>query len=79
MSRINLSVSVDDDHINRISEVVQNLKKAGMKVENLLDQLGIVTGWCESEKVAKVSQVEGVLDVESERTVQLAPPTSYIQ
>lgn len=79
MSRVNLSISVDDDHMTKIAEVVQNLKKAGMKVENLLDQLGIVTGWCESEKVAKLSQVEGVSDVESERAVQLAPPTSHIQ
>lgn len=79
MSTVNLSVAVDDDYINRMSEVVQKLEAAGMKVEQVMETLGIITGSCSSDKVEALSQVEGVTHVETSREYQIAPPDSEIQ
>ena len=79
MSKVNLLISVDDDHMDRILEVVQGLQSAGMNVEQLMDKIGIVTGSCDSRKVEALSQVEGVSHVEPSREYQLAPPDSDIQ
>ena len=79
MSTVNLSVAVDDDYMNRMSEVVQKLEAAGMKVEQVMETLGIITGSCDSEKVEALSQIEGVTHVERSRSYQIAPPDSEIQ
>ena len=79
MTTVNLSVAVDDDYMNRMSEVVQKLEAAGMKVEQVMETLGIITGSCDSEKVEAMKQVEGVTHVEQSRSYQIAPPDSEIQ
>ncbi|HBE31723.1 MAG TPA: ketohydroxyglutarate aldolase, partial [Cyanobacteria bacterium UBA11368] len=69
----------DDNHIDRMAEVVQNLQSVGLKVEQLMEGLGIITGSCDQTKVEEISQVEGVSHVEPDRQYQLAPPTADIQ
>ncbi|MBE9124625.1 MULTISPECIES: ketohydroxyglutarate aldolase [unclassified Coleofasciculus] len=79
MSKINVSVSLDDEHIDQILEVAHNLESAGMKVENMMSGIGVLTGSCDSEKIEVLARVEGVSAVEPERRVQIAPPESEIQ
>ena len=79
MARVNLIISVDEDHLDKISSVVKNLQSAGLYVEQLMENLGIITGSCDSSNVQALSQVEGVSSVETERTYQIAPPDSDIQ
>ena len=79
MSTVSLSVAVDDNYMNRMSEVVQKLEAAGMKVEQVMETLGIITGSCDSQKVEALSQVEGVTHVSLSREYQIAPPYSEIQ
>ena len=79
MSKVKLSVSVADEHRHRFAEVVKNIKKAGMKVEQQLDNLGIVTGYIDPAKVDSLHSVKGVSNVEEERQYQLPPPDSDIQ
>ncbi|MGK7873500.1 MAG: ketohydroxyglutarate aldolase [Xenococcaceae cyanobacterium] len=79
MSKVNLSVSVDDEHMERILEVAQGLQSAGMNVEQVMDKLGVITGSCDSEKVEALSQVKGALYVERQQEYQLAPPEEDIQ
>jgi hypothetical protein len=79
MSKIKLSVSVSDEHRHRFNEVVKNIKKAGMKVEQQLHNLGIVTGSIDDEKLNLLHRVEGVAGVEEERDIQIPPPESNIQ
>lgn len=79
MSKVNLLISVDDNHMDRIPEVVQNLQSVGLKVEQSMEQLGIVTGSCDSVKLEALSQVEGVSHVELSQEYQLAPPDADIQ
>ncbi|MBD2665494.1 keto-hydroxyglutarate-aldolase/keto-deoxy-phosphogluconate aldolase [Richelia sinica FACHB-800] len=79
MSNVNLSIAVDENYLNQIQEVAQNLQSAGMNVEQMLDNLGIITGSCDSEKVESLSQVEGVSHVELSREYQLPSPESDLQ
>jgi uncharacterized protein involved in propanediol utilization len=79
MSKVNLTISVDDNHMDRMAEVVQKLQAVGLNVKQSMEQLGIVIGSCDSEQVEALSEVEGVSNVEAARQYQLAPPDSDIQ
>jgi UDP-N-acetylmuramate-alanine ligase len=79
VSKVNLLVSVDDEHLDRFSEVVKGLEDAGMDVEQELEETGVITGSIDSEKVEQLRKVEGVSHVEESRQFQIAPPDSDIQ
>ncbi|OCQ99048.1 ketohydroxyglutarate aldolase [Nostoc sp. MBR 210] len=79
MPKVNLSIVVDEKYRDQIHEVSQKLQTAGMKVEQILGNLGIITGSYDSEKIDFLSQVEGVTHVEPSREYKLAPPESDIQ
>jgi uncharacterized protein involved in exopolysaccharide biosynthesis len=73
-----VNVSVADDYLDRFAMVVQQCKKAGLKVEQQLAQIGIVSGSIDAKQLADLNQVEGVAAVERSRTYQIAPPDSEI-
>ncbi len=79
MSEVNLSVLVNDDYSDRILEVVAALQAGGMKVEQLMEQIGVITGSIDSTKVAEIERIEGVSAVELAQRYQLKPPSSEIQ
>ncbi|MBD2598011.1 ketohydroxyglutarate aldolase [Nostoc spongiaeforme FACHB-130] len=79
MPKVNLSIALDEKYRDQIHEVAQKLQTAGMNVEQILGNLGIITGSCDSEKLESLSQVEGVTHVEPSRKYKLAPPESDIQ
>lgn len=79
MAKLDLQISVDDKHLSRLDEVAHRLRAAGMDVQQQLDQLGIITGSIDAEKVRELAGVEGVSQVEQSRTYQLAPPGADIQ
>ena len=79
MPRVKLSVSVGDQHLNRFSEFVKDVEKAGMKVEQKHKDIGVVTGSIDSEKLKSLRDIKGVAHVEEERKIQIPPPESDIQ
>ena len=79
MSIANVNVSVAADHLDRFPEVVQRIQKAGLRVEQQLEQIGVVTGSIDSANLTDLRQVEGVTAVERSREFQLAPPDSETQ
>lgn len=68
MKTVNISVSVNDEYVDKILEVSTNLQAAGMNVENIMPILGVITGSVESTQIDALSQVEGVNAVEVSRT-----------
>lgn len=68
MKTVNISVSVDDEYIDKIQEVAANLQSFGMNVINLMPILGVITGSVELTQIDKLSHVEGVSAVEVSRT-----------
>lgn len=79
MSNLQVTVLVDDQHRDRILEVVEALQTSGMTVERWMEQIGVITGSVDSTQVDRLSQVEGVAAVEQSHSYQLEPPNSDIQ
>jgi hypothetical protein len=77
--KVNLLVSVDDEHLDRFSEVVKGVEDVGMEVEEKLEDLGVLTGSIDPEKVEPLRRVEGVSHVEESRRFQIPPPDSDVQ
>lgn len=79
MDKVKVTVSIDDAHIEQIDEVTEQLKAAGLDVEQTLTTLGIVTGSVASDNMSSLSDVTGVDSVEVDRTITLPPPGSDVQ
>lgn len=79
MSKIQISISVDDAHLDRIQDVAQNLRAAGMNVEQTLSSIGVISGSIHSDQLDCISQIKGVRHIEQQREFQIAPPDSDIQ
>jgi hypothetical protein len=77
MATIPVTVSVDDEHLDRLDDVVRRLRERGMTVDHVLVSLGIVTG--SIEDVSLLDDVEGVLRVDLEGRKGVPPPDQEIQ
>lgn len=77
--KVKLSISVDDEHLDKMPEVVKRIKKAGLKVESQLEALGIITGSVDADKQDSIRSIKGVANVEEDRSIQIAPPDSDVQ
>ena len=72
-------ISVADDQVDDMSTVVDALRAAGLRVGEVLDSAGIVTGTVVGEALASLSAVPGVVDVERSRVYRVPPPESPVQ
>ncbi len=79
MPKINLSVSVDEDHLKQFSEVARRLRDAGMNIEKQMDKIGVISGSIDSGKVHVLKGIKGVAHVEQSRSFQIPPPDSSVQ
>jgi len=79
VAKVSLLVSVDDEHLERFSEVVKGVEDVGLEVEQRLEDLGVIAGSIDSERVEALSRVEGVSHVEESRGFQIPPPDSDVQ
>ncbi|MEL6131017.1 MAG: hypothetical protein AAFR24_05395 [Cyanobacteria bacterium J06627_3] len=79
MDKVKVTISLDDVHLEQIDQVTEQLKEAGLEVEQTLSTLGIVTGAIATDKLSSLSEVAGVESVEIDQTIQLAPPDSAVQ
>ena len=59
--------------------VAEQLRAAGMTVEQVLPVIGVITGTIAAETRAVLAEVPGVLAIEPEQTFELPPPDSDIQ
>ncbi len=74
-----ITVSVADDAMGRIDEVVSALENGGMHIDQVLRPIGVITGSVDTQRVHALGSVAGVAAVEPQRTVQLPPPDSDVQ
>jgi UDP-N-acetylmuramate-alanine ligase len=77
--KVSLLISVADDHLDRFSEVVKDVEDVGMEVEQRMEDLGVLAGTIDSEKVEPLRRVAGVSHVEESRRFQIPPPDSNVQ
>ena len=73
----NVSVTVDEEHLDDMSEVVEALRERGMQVDAVLESLGMVTGSAPDTEVLR--QVEGVSTVDAVMERRIPPPEDDIQ
>ena len=75
-----VSISVDDAHLASISSVARALQEQGMRVEQVLDGLGIITGSVSDDRRTLLERVPGVDAVlEGGLTHQLPAPDADLQ
>lgn len=74
-----ITVSVADEHLDRIDELVSRLEAGGMHVDQVLRPIGVITGRVDAEQLHALGALTGVAAVERQRTVQLPPPDSDVQ
>jgi hypothetical protein len=74
-----ITVTVTDDQLTNIDELVDRLRAAGMQVDQVLPTVGVITGSVTKPQRTSVGRVAGVAAVEDETTFQIAPPDADIQ
>jgi len=61
-----------------LSDIQKTLVDSGFKVDQVLTEIGLITGVAEDEVVNKVRQMAGVADVSPEQAVDVGPPDSPV-
>ena len=74
-----VTVTVHDDQLPCIDELADRLRDAGMRVDQVLHPVGVITGSVPSAQRVMIETVPGVAAVEDETTFQLPPPDAEIQ
>ena len=62
-----------------LSEVKKKLTESGFAVDQVLDDIGIITGTSTEEDVKRLRSVKGVTDVSPDQIVDIGPPDADIQ
>ncbi|MGV9863675.1 hypothetical protein [Rhodococcus koreensis] len=76
---IGIIVTVDADHLDTIEAVGAALQSHGMRVDQVHDTIGIISGAVGEDDRADLESVAGVQSVETENAVQIPPPDANPQ
>ncbi len=76
---VQLTVTVQEEHLARLDEVATELGRCGMQVDQELGGLGIITGSAPGEALAVLRGIEGVASVDAQVGFSLPPPDSPVQ
>jgi hypothetical protein len=79
MSRIKVSLIIDDAHLPEIEKISQNLQSSGATIEQILPSIGIINCSIDPNLVNSLYEIDGVTQAEAQETYKLAPPNSPIQ
>lgn len=72
-------ISIADDQVDDMSAVVEALRHAGLRVDEVLDSVGVVTGTVDGDALGSLSAVPGVAEVERSHVFEVPPPDSPVQ
>lgn len=79
MAAEQVTISIDEAQRDRFSDIVRGCERAGLRVEQRLEGIGVIVGAIDAGKRAELEQVPGVAFVEGARHIQLPPPDSERQ
>lgn len=74
-----ITLTVADDHVGRINTVADAARAAGMQVNEVLAQVGVICGTAPEACTPALLALDGVDGVEAAATYRLAPPESPVQ
>lgn len=70
MTRILVSIIVQENCLTRFAEIVESCKAAGMEVQRQMATMGVISGTIDASGVQVLAQIQGVLHVEESRDVK---------
>lgn len=76
---MHITVTVRHEYLADTSRIAEQLAAGGMQVENVLSQLGMITGSLAEGQRTALAGIEGVESVDEDQQVVLPPPDSEIQ
>ena len=74
-----VTVTVADDRLGDEESLAEELRAAGMEVEQVLGGIGIIAGSVPAGRRPAIGDIAGIAGVEEETTFQLPPPDAEIQ
>ena len=74
-----VTVIVDDAQLAEVDELADRLRNAGMLVDQVLGEIGMITGSLAQEHREWVRTMPGVAGVEDETTFHVPPPDEDVQ
>jgi methylmalonyl-CoA mutase cobalamin-binding subunit len=77
--KVPVLISVDQEHLPRMKQIVERCRAAGLDVDQALDQIGAITGSIDPGKIDHLSKVAGVASVERSGEYDIGPPDSELQ
>ncbi|WP_270264277.1 MULTISPECIES: hypothetical protein [Bacteria] len=75
----NITVTVDDAHLVAMKDVVEQLRTHGMRVDQVLYSVGIITGRIPDHDCSALGAVTGVDSVAEQQQFRVPHPDSEIQ
>lgn len=61
-----------------LSELKKELTDNGLKVEETMDEIGIISGEADEEAAKKMRSVRGVADVSPDNPIDIGPPDAPV-
>ena len=62
-----------------LKDVKKGLTESGFAVDQVLDEIGIITGTSSDDDVEKLRKVKGVTDVSPDQEIDIGPPDAPVQ
>jgi hypothetical protein len=59
-----------------VKDVAKDLKAKGFSVDQVLDEIGAITGAADDDVAAKARNIKGVADVSPDGSIDIGPPDS---
>lgn len=78
MKKVRVNISLSDFTPAKLKTAKNSLTKQGLKVDSVLEAVGIISGEVDKTKVGELDAGEGAT-VELDETVEIPPPDAHIQ
>lgn len=72
-------ITVDDDHLDQLDQIVSELERSGLAVDRVLRMIGQISGHAEEACEQAFIQVRGVVSVDLSSRRGIAPPDEPVQ
>jgi hypothetical protein len=76
---VKVTVTVDPQHVDAIADVAEELRARGMRVEQVLGEVGMVLGTIDAGAEQSVRAVDGVQSVDRSLDYRIPPPDAPVQ
>lgn len=74
MDSTDVVISVSEDWLDRMPELVTQLQSVGLTNVNVLSAIGMITGTVNATQMATIATLPGVMQIEPTQEVQICLP-----